>query len=144
MGDYPDRIECTELATRLRILIDKAVVHLKEETGKAGCAVVLMHLEHPNRIERLIAGESHENIEVYLYHALEKAARLRVNHVVKGHTTSMESQDESGDRWGGAIVVGDWIVSVSGYSPTRDQAIALWATEKAEMVQAGDPILEDD
>lgn len=57
--------------------------------------------------------------------AREAAARLALTHACSGHRTSWQSRHDEHGLYGGAIVAGDQILSVAGFSETQNEAVAL-------------------
>ncbi|QQG42499.1 MAG: hypothetical protein HYW15_03265 [Candidatus Giovannonibacteria bacterium] len=69
-----------------------------------------------------IGNISEEKAEKYLSFCQEKAKRLAQH---AEHLSSWESRCPDQNRWGGAVRVGDFIFSMSGFPELGDEAIML-------------------
>lgn len=67
-----------------------------------------------------------EKAEKYFRFCVEKAIRL-ANH--PEHESSWESRNPDAGEWGGAVRVGDYIFSISGYPEMGDEALMLILAE---------------
>lgn len=65
------------------------------------------------------------NVKRYHGLALEKSERLSNTRLTGGHISSYQSRDTQNDKWGGAIIAGDLIVSFSGLKELFDEAVVL-------------------
>lgn len=65
-----------------------------------------------------------EKVEKYLRLANEKADRLATRTGL-GHKTSWQSRDGL-EKWGGAILANDLVLSFSGLPELADEAVMLW------------------
>ncbi|MCR4280094.1 MAG: hypothetical protein NUV82_01555 [Candidatus Komeilibacteria bacterium] len=68
-----------------------------------------------------------EKVQKYFDYALEKGARLYI-HLPEGHISSFQSANEAKNQFGGAVLIGDYILSFSG--------IPLAAADEATLLQA--------
>lgn len=79
--------------------------------------------------------DQHGNALVHVYAtlSLEKARRL-ANRLPVGQRVSFESRDVARHRYGGAVLAGDVIVSLSGLSEADDEAVVLIACVEAGLL----------
>ncbi len=73
-----------------------------------------------------------EKVEKYLSLANEKADRL-IAHIAKGHWSSWQSRDGI-NKWGGAVLVPDFVLSFSGLPEMADEAIMLLTARACYML----------
>lgn len=65
------------------------------------------------------------NVKRYHNLALEKGERLGNTRLTSGHISSYQSRDTQNDKWGGAILTEDLIISFSGLKELFDEAVVL-------------------
>ena len=105
--------------------------------AKRGCVVIILdintgHLVFHKEVSKLVHGSG--PFIKYWYHATEKAMRLLEN-IKNGHTTSAESADMI-TNFPGAVLCGNYIVSVSGQDMWLDEAIATHFGRRMNWVDA--------
>lgn len=107
----------------------KAIVTLANEVfslNKPGGIFCLVETRTGRVLATTPCGDVPEpNLTKYKRFAQEKATRLTVTHREFGHSTSWQSKNEAAEQYGGAIVVGDYIFSFSGYPQLIDQITML-------------------
>ncbi len=113
----------------VRALSDAAEIALRrlleviDQRGRSGGALTARH--GGVRLGQILCGRIKcEKIERYFRLSEEKATRLETTRL-RGHRSSFESRDPQSDRLGGAIVVGDWILSFSGLTEESDTILCL-------------------
>lgn len=102
-----------------------------------GCAVVIIDKNTGKEVFHEFIGEMIPGGSAqikYWYHATEKAMRLFDN-LTKGHVTSAESANMK-TNYPGAVLCGDYIVSISGQNMWLDEAMSAHLGSEMDWIHA--------
>lgn len=109
----------------MHVLVDLIDNANKLNPEKNGCVIVIFNKNTGRPLFQELIGAINfkGSAEInYWYHATEKAKRLYEN-LANGHVTSAQSANME-TNYPGAVLCGDYIVSVSGQNMWLDEAIA--------------------
>lgn len=91
--------------------------------GREGCIFLAYNLETGEFLYEKLGKLSPEKTAEKLFFATEKMQRLATS---LEHISSFQSEDIALSRFGGAIRLGKWIFSVSGFPPQTDQQFCIY------------------
>lgn len=120
------KIELTEIIRLTNVLVNE-LISLKEYSRpeRKGGYFVLREKETGAIIFIVPLGTiDQEKNRAYFLFAQEKGERLYANQKL-GNISSWQSRNEADEKYGGAIVAGDFILSFSGLPELGDEAIML-------------------
>ena len=77
------------------------------------------------RLVSLVGNDSINKPNKRFEFSLEKGLRLLEKNKSLGHLSSWQSRDEATEKYPGAIIAGDYVLSFSGLPPLGDEALML-------------------
>ncbi len=110
-----------------------------DPTRKGGYCTIVDRMSEEVVATFEVGHPEHRKAERYRQLSVEKALRLLETNDKLGHLTSWQSRDEQADKWGGAIIVGDYIFSFSGFAPDLvDEAVMILAARTLSFLNEGE------
>lgn len=139
----------TDVVYGLQRVIDlaRSITNL-QCADRAGGYFVLSDANTGTVLLSLLVGEvTPSDAQTYAAYACEKADRVRAHMISAGHIFSRQSRNPEEEKWGGAVVTGDYILSFSGFPESTDEAmmvllgiiLALWSSSP----NLADPIFSE-
>lgn len=125
---------------------------LKHTQGIVACALTHIQVSQPDKkggyiclatptrvFATFMVGEVSDDQKANDYHqfCMEKARRLGQN---PDHVSSWESRNENANQYGGAVKVGDFIFSFSGFSEHWDEAVSIVLAHRCSPNGIGVPL----
>ncbi|MFA5052278.1 MAG: hypothetical protein WC544_04465 [Patescibacteria group bacterium] len=128
-----------EIYDAVHFAVGAFLTHRKndDQTRKGGYCSVIDRINEEVITTFEVGNPAHGKAERYRQLSVEKALRLLETNEQFGHVTSWQSRDEQADKWGGAIIIGDFILSFSGFSPDlADEAVMIRAAHRLGWLNA--------